>query len=279
MNNNTPQRVAIYARYSTTHQSQNSIRAQTTLCEKHVNKMGWKVVKGYADEAISGTNSIRPEYQEMRHAIKSGAVDIILAESLDRFSRDQEDTANLYKLCLFHEVALETVTEGTVTELHVGMSSTINAVFIKQIAQKVRRSLSDNVDQGKSAGGKAYGYAIPFKPNGERDKGNLVIVDEQASIIVRILEDYVAGISPKKIAIKLNDEGIPSPSGKYWKMNTILGNRKRGIGILNNELYIGRRIWNRMRFLKKPGTKQRISRLNPIEEWNVQEVPHLRIVR
>jgi site-specific DNA recombinase len=35
--------------------------------------------------------------------------------------------------------------------------------------------------------------------------------------------------------------------GGAWGPSTIHGNRQRGTGILNNELYIGTLVWNRAR--------------------------------
>ena len=63
----------------------------------------------------------------------------------------------------------------------------------------------------------------------------------------RIFEDYAVGVSPRAIAKTLNAEGMPGPSGRTWGPSTIHGNRQRGTGILNNELYIGRLVWNRLR--------------------------------
>jgi site-specific DNA recombinase len=54
--------------------------------------------------------------------------------------------------------------------------------------------------------------------------------------------------------------------------------RRRRTGILNNELYVGRLVWNRLEYVKDPDTGKRISRLNPATEWRIVEVPELRIV-
>jgi len=43
--------------------------------------------------------------------------------------------------------------------------------------------------------------------------------------------------------------------------------------VLNNELYIGRLVWNRQGFIKDPATGKRQPRPNPVEEWIRQEVP------
>jgi len=76
----------------------------------------------------------------------------------------------------------------------------------------------------------------------------------------------------------LNREGVPGPQGKDWGPSTIHGNPKRGTGILNNELYIGKLVWNRLRYLKGPDTGKRVSRPNPESEWVIQDVAELRIV-
>src|SRR5688572_24453490 len=93
-----------------------------------------------------------------------------------------------------------------------------------------------------------------------------------------IFRDFAGGISPRAIAKKLNQKGIPGPSGRPWRDTTIRGHFGRGTGILNNELYIGRLIWNRLTYLKDPKTGRRRSRHNPPEKWIVQDVPMLRIV-
>jgi hypothetical protein len=68
------------------------------------------------------------------------------------------------------------------------------------------------------------------------------------------------------------------PVRRCVEPSTIYGNGKRGTGILNNELYIGRLVWNRLRYVKNPDTGKRVSRLNPEAEWMRKEVPELRIV-
>ena len=52
--------------------------------------------------------------------------------------------------------------------------------------------------------------------------------------------------SARTIARTLNEEGVPGPNGKLWRDTTIRGHVKRATGLVNNELYIGRLIWNRL---------------------------------
>ena len=67
-------------------------------------------------------------------------------------------------------------------------------------------------------------------------------------------------------------------SGKLWADSTLRGHAKRGTGLINNELYIGRLVRNRLRYVKNPETGRRVSRINPPEDWIATEVRELRIV-
>jgi site-specific DNA recombinase len=86
------------------------------------------------------------------------------------------------------------------------------------------------------------------------------------------------GKSPKAIAHVLNKRNIPGPGGKAWGPSTINGNWRRGTGILNNELYIGRLVWNRLAYIKNPDTGKRVSRLNKKSALIITDVPELRII-
>ena len=105
------------------------------------------------------------------------------------------------------------------------------------------------------------------------------MIDEaEAEVIRRIFRDYAAGKSSRAIAWALNKDGIAGPFGHAWGPSTIHGNPQRGNGILNNELYVGRLVWNRQRFVKDPDTDKRVSRQNPPAEWVIQDVPERRLI-
>jgi hypothetical protein len=89
-----------------------------------------------------------------------GRFHVVLAEALDRFSRDQEDTAGLFKRLTFAGVNIVTLAEGDITHLHVGLKGTMNALFLKDLADKTRRGLRGRVELGKSGGDLCYGYRV-----------------------------------------------------------------------------------------------------------------------
>jgi site-specific DNA recombinase len=121
----------------------------------------------------------------------------------------------------------------------------MNALFLKDLADKTRRGLRGRVELGKSGGGLCFGYKVTRATNGGvAVPGDREIAPAEAEVIRRIFRDYAAGLSPKALAKRLNAELCPGPGGASWNPSTIHGNLARGTGILNNELYIGRLVWN-----------------------------------
>ena len=266
-------RVIIYARYSSDNQRDASIEDQLRVCRAFAAAKGWTVIQEFSDAALSGASLLRPGYQRLLACALRRGAEVVLAESLDRFSRDQEHLAGLYKRLSFVNVLLVTLSEGEVSDLHVGLKGTMAALFLKDLADKTRRGLRGRVEAGKSGGGLCYGYSPVRGAAGERE-----IIPAEAAIVQRVFQSFATGMSPKAIAKQLNAEGIPGPRGETWGPSTINGNVVRGTGLLNNELYIGRLIWNRLRYVKDPDTGKRISRLNPRDAWIVIGVPELRVI-
>jgi site-specific DNA recombinase len=274
-------RVALYARYSSDNQSESSIEDQFRLCREHAARERWKVADTYHDAAISGASMIlRPGVQSLLQDAQRGLFDVVLAEALDRISRDQADVATLFKHLRFAGVSIVTLAEGEISELHVGLKGTMNALFLKDLALKTHRGLRGRVEKGKAGGGLCYGYRVVKKldAGGEPIRGDREIVAKEAEIVRRIFRAFAAGKSPKAIAVELNREGIPGPLGRAWGDTSIRGHVSRGTGILNNELYAGVLVWNRQRYVKDPATGRRVSRPNPTSQWIRTEVPHLHLV-
>ena len=229
-------RAAIYARYSTDQQRDASIEDQARVCLRRIDQEGWQFAATYTDAASSGASPLRPGYQTLLADARKRDFDIVVAEALDRLSRDQEDVAALFKLLSFAGVKLVTLAEGEINELHVGLKGTMNALFLKDLAQKVRRGLEGRVRQGRSGGGICYGYEIAREHDarGELIHGGRQINEIQAAVVLRIFTEFANGTSPRRIAFALNREGIDGPQGAGWGASTINGNAARGTGILNN---------------------------------------------
>ena len=88
-------RAAIYARYSTEHQRDASIEDQVRLCRERIEREGWTFQQTYCDRALSGASLLRPGLQGLIEDAMAGRIDVVVAEALDRLSRDQADVAAL----------------------------------------------------------------------------------------------------------------------------------------------------------------------------------------
>src|SRR5579885_2546430 len=88
----------------------------------------------------------------------------------------------------------------------------------------------------------------------------------------------MSGRTPRDIARDLNRERVPPPRGRAWNASSINGNAQRGTGILQNELYAGRLVWNKVRMVKDPDTGRRVSRPNDRSAWQVSDVSELAII-
>src|SRR4051794_5611679 len=153
-------RAVIYARYSTEMQRDASIEDQIRLCRVRIEQEGWEYLDAYTDRAVSGASALRPAYQQLLEEARRGEFEIVVAEALDRLSRDQEDVAGLLKRLRFAGVRLFTLAEGEIGELHVGLKGTMNALFLRDLADKTRRGLEGRVREGRSGGGLCFGYDI-----------------------------------------------------------------------------------------------------------------------
>ncbi|WP_076446334.1 recombinase family protein [Roseivivax lentus] len=271
----TPKRrAAIYARYSTDLQSERSAEDQIALCRDFAEREGLAVTDIYRDEARSGASVlVRDGLLDLLDAARHGRFEVVLVEALDRLSRDMEDLAGLHKRLSFLEIEIRAVHEGVASTVLVGLRGLVGQLYREENALKIRRGMSGRAKEGRSPGGLAYGYEPVSGDIGARR-----IVEVEADVVRRIFTEYLAGKSPREIAHRLNADRVPAPRGARWNASTINGNATRGNGILQNPLYAGRQVWNRVRMVKDPDTGRLVSRPNPPTEWVVTELPDLAIV-
>ncbi|MHB2264579.1 recombinase family protein [Aliihoeflea sp. PC F10.4] len=130
-----------------------SIEDQFRICRDQAKREGWQVVGCYKEAAISGSSMIlRQGIQTILQDAQAGQFDMALAEALDRVSRDQADVATLYKHLQFARVPIFTLAEGEISELHVCLKGTMNALFLNELAAKTHHGLRGRVEDGKSGG-------------------------------------------------------------------------------------------------------------------------------
>ena len=264
---------AIYARFSTDRQNPKSIEDQVAQCRALIERNGWHVEAVYRDAVESSATLHRPGFASMMAAAEERRFDVIVAEDIDRLARGEGDAPKLRQRCEFLGVEIHTCTDGFITKMHAGLKGLMGSLFLDNLAAHTKRGMAGVIRDGRHAGGRAYGYKAIAG-----DKGRLVIVEEQAEVVRRIFQEFVRGDTARDIARRLNADNIAPPRGKAWNASTINGNGRRGNGIVRNEIYVGRLLWNKVAMVKDPDTGKRVSRPNPRSAWHVAAAPELAIV-
>jgi site-specific DNA recombinase len=269
-------RAAIYARFSTDLQNERSVEDQIALCREHARRDGYVVVEVFSDKAVSGASIFnRDGLLNLMERSQAAAFDVLIVEALDRLARDMEDLAGIHKRLTFRGIQIRAVHDGIADTVMVGLRGLVGQMQREDGAKKVRRGMSAVIRDARHAGGRAYGYLA--QPGESR--GRLVVVESEAEIVRRIFTEWIAGRTARDIAHDLNRDGVAPPrGGKAWNASTIYGNGKRGCGIIRNELYDGRLVWNRLRMVKDPETGRRVSRVNAADQRQTTSVPDLAIV-
>ena len=283
----------IYARFSSERQRATSIEDQVVLCREAALRFHCDVSldRVFSDAEMSGAVEQRPGYLALMAAAKAGEFEAILVESQDRLWRDQGEMHHALKRLKFWGIRIFAVTAGIdLTEKTGSLLASVvgwkDEVFLQDLIDKTRRGMVGQIRRGLCAGGRAYGYqSEPVLDEARQVVGCRRVIDPvESDVVRRIFALYDQGMAPKAIAHRLNEKRVPPPrprrgrKSQGWTWTTINGSPKKGIGILNNPLYVGRLVWNRSRKMRDPDTGKRVMRLRPPEEWITTNVPELRII-
>ena len=274
-------RAAIYARYSTLIQNPSSIADQMRECRAFVASKGGRVAAEYSDAAASGAlpHHLRPGLRALVSDCQRGLIDAVVAEALDRVSRNQADIATFYQRLRFLGIAVHTIEEGEVGPIHIGLKGTMNELFLESLSAKVRRGLRGAALEGRMLARVSYGYRTANRIEGSRVMRGLREIDpEQAEIVRRLFRLRAEGMSARAITRLFNEEGIPTPrGGDSWSNSNLVGGPVR-TGMLRNQLYRGKLVYGIRKVVLDPETGKRVTRFRSPDEYVVTEVPHLRIV-
>ena len=147
----------IYARYSSDKQTEQSIDGQLRECNDFAKRKGYTIVNTYCDSAISGKTDKRPQFQQMIMDSKSKQFSVVIVWKIDRFSRDKYDSV-YYKHALKQNgvsviSATEPIDDSPEGQLMESMFEGFSVYFLKDLAQKVNRGMTENAIKCKFNGG------------------------------------------------------------------------------------------------------------------------------
>ena len=231
-----PKRVAAYCRVSTDREEQeHSFETQKAMyTEMIMMKPTWQMAGIYADEGITGTVAKkRPGFMKMIEDCRKGKIDMIVTKSVSRFSRNNLD-------CLMYVRELKQLGIPIIFEKEgintIQVSSELLLTLFGALSQAESESISMNVKlgirQSLKNGNVRFSYKT-FLGYRKGADGQPEIVPEQADIVRRIYNDFLAGATYLEITKRLTEENVPTMGG---------GNRwfsERIKSILKNEKYKG----------------------------------------
>lgn len=275
-------RCACYTRFSTDKQTPISIEDQTRKCREFAEGKGWEMLGQhlYTDEAVSGAGTDRLGLKRLLAAAKSlpRPFDVILVDDTSRLSRNVGEAARIREQLGFVGVRIIAVSQGIdsqdeQSEVLFDVHALVDTPYIKELGKKTHRGLEGLALRGLHTGGNCYGYRNVRVEHGVK----LEVNECEAIVIRRIFEMSADGCSLKKIAKTLNLEKISPPRPRANKENATWCPTAIH-AMLRREMYVGRVIWNRSRFVKPPGSNKRVRRPRPRSEWKLIDRPELRVV-
>ncbi len=285
-------RAVAYARFSTDRQDARSIDDQLRRCHAFAEARGLKVVEEFKDAAMSGSHVDRADLQRLLAASRArggSPFSAVIVDDLSRLSRDLGNTWNI----IFEQLAGASVrvfdattgmaSDGAGARLTFGAMALVNDTFLQLVKTETHRGLEGRALGGFATGGRVFGYTTekePNPPDPEHPRSVIKINEEEAAIVRRIFTAYKEGIGLARIAADLNRDGIPAPydttsvrkkRGRGWAQTTLRA-------MLLNERYAGRFVWNKRKFVRRPGSKIRRAVPRPEAEWRVLQRPELAVV-
>jgi site-specific DNA recombinase len=283
-------RAAIYARNSVDKKDSTTIEDQLRMCRDYARSRGFEIVSEFTDPGISGTAvANRPGFLALMAAAQACAFTEIVVMDMPRFSRNAGDCNKaLDKLAWqrvrVHDASKEITSDDDTFRTLIDVDNLMSRLVVKSAAKKSYFNLQGKAERTEAVGSCPYGYRSIVRDDGKRW---LDVVPEEAAVVRRIFALFASGISGKGIAHALNDERVPSPAvgwarktrrAAHWHPAAIVGDPKKSVGIIHNEAYAGRFIWNRSRWIKNPETGRRVRENRPESEWIRRAAPDLRIV-
>ncbi|WP_352402815.1 recombinase family protein [Pyramidobacter sp.] len=247
---------AIYARYSSTNQREESIEAQVRACQDYAKRNGLVIVETYADSAKTGTNAEREEFQRMIADSATGKFEYVIVHKLDRFSRDRYDSVVYKRKLKTNGVTLRSVLEN--------LDGSPESLILESLLEAMAAYYSQNLARESLKGLKENGYKClhnggipPLGYDVDKETRKLVINEEEAMIVRYIFSSYADGIGYDRIIRYLNANGYHSKRGKPFGKNSLRD-------LLRNIRYTGVYTYNMVQVKDPVGVRN--NRPKPKEE-------------
>jgi site-specific DNA recombinase len=178
----------------------------------------------YIDDKVSGATLDRPALERLRDALAMRMYDVVIAYSPDRLSREIVDSMVLTQeiakcgaKLVFVSGSYEDSPEG---EFAFGVQSLVSRYERKKLAERSRRCRKQKAREGFVHSGSApYGYR--YLGHKFQSRGTLEVIEEQAKVVRMIFEWTAQGLTNYRVAMELNELGIPTAKGSRWYRESV----------------------------------------------------------
>lgn len=254
-----PLRVTFYARVSSESDEQlNSLGNQVQYYSDLIRRnSSWTYVDGYIDEGLSAaTTKKRENFHRMVEDGKAGKFDLVITKEITRFARNTLDSIQYTRELLgcgvavfFQNDNINTLDEDS--ELRLTIMSGIAQDELRKLSSRVKfghqQAIKNNVVLGNN---RIFGYL--------KDKGRLVIDEDEAPMVRELFELYATGqYSMKQIETLFWEKGYRNHNGKKIAHTTMSG-------MISNPKYKGYYVGNKVKVIDLFTKKQKFL---PPEEW------------
>lgn len=222
--------IAIYQRVSTNRQD-NSLAMQLDKCIEYAKGEGCSFPLIFEDEDISGRLPLfdRPEGRRLIDAINSGQVTQVVTMAIDRMFRNASD--GLYLIGQWNEMGVKLCEVNTGFLIRVDNSNDFLTLAIKLVvAQHEAMKTAERTRDIKKFQKKNKRVYSPVPYGFDKSDSDLIENMFEQEVIVSIKDMHSKGMSYSSIAVKLNQDNIPTKKGLRWSKGVIHK-------IVNNELH------------------------------------------
>lgn len=275
--------VAYYrlSREETQNAESSSISNQRSIVESYCERNGIKLIDEFVDDGYSGATYDRPGFAKMIEALKQGVANTVITKDLSRLGRGLSEGI-FYAEEYFPERGIKYIAiadnfdsdnENKLAPFQFAM----NEFYLRDGSSKVRDVLKNKRKKGEYCACPPYGYK-----KSSNNKNKLVPDKQTCDVVKRIFEDAASGLSTRKIAANLNEDGVIPPllyrvmyrdnfgeegaarATDYWNYTTV----KR---ILKNKVYLGHTLLGKS---KKKSFRSKTKVAIPEEEWDITYNTH-----
>ncbi len=259
--------ISAYCRVSTKSDEQlTSLENQKAFFEKYAKKNGFNLVKIYADRGISGKAlKDRKEFLKMLEDSKAKPFDMLVVKDISRFARNTVDFLTGIRTLKSNGIDVRFLSCNMDT---LGESEFALTMFAA-IAQEESYNLSKRIIFGKKVSaqkGRTPPHIYGYDKTGTY---TLEINETEAKTVRKIYSLYInKDMGIRKIASYLNENKIPTKTGRLWEAKTV----RR---ILSNPIYSGTLVNNKTETLDFINSSRRTL---PKDENYIHNMEDIRII-